>query len=196
MLKDDLQACLVSGYSFIGCSKFDQVDGYFGRGATKCNYRGVAEMAFAQGACLFAETLTKGLHKVVWFPNPLAAGSQMGTPSNTRGLYICARGVAQNACTRGLHACTDFHKGLAQARTRADIFAQTCTWGWHTCTDFHKKGLAQARTPLLLLAQSQRLAQGACTIAHPCTRACTKACTRGLYICTSGCNLGRRRRDT
>ena len=79
MLKDDLQACLVSGYSFIGCSKFDQVDGYFGRGATKCNYRGVAEMAFAQGACLFAETLTKGLHKVVWFPNPLAAGSQMGS---------------------------------------------------------------------------------------------------------------------
>ena len=112
---------------------------------------------------------------IVWFPNPLAAGSQMGTPSSTRGLYICARGVAQNACTRGLHACTDFHKGLAQARTRADIFAQTCTRGWHTCTDFHKKGLAQARTPLLLLAQSQRLAQGACTIAHPCTRACTFA---------------------
>ena len=63
MLKDDLQACLVSGYSFIGCSKFDQVDGYFAPGATKCHYRGVAEIAFAQGACLFAETFTKGLHK-------------------------------------------------------------------------------------------------------------------------------------
>ena len=63
MLKDDLQACLVSGYSFIGCSKFDQVDGYFGPGATKCHYRGVAEKAFKQGACIFAETFTKGLHK-------------------------------------------------------------------------------------------------------------------------------------
>ena len=36
MLKDDLQACWVSGYSFIGSSKFDQVDGYFGPGAIKC----------------------------------------------------------------------------------------------------------------------------------------------------------------
>ena len=63
MLKDDLQACLMSSYSFIGCSKFDQMDGYFGPGATKCHYRGVAEIAFAQGACLFAETFTKGLHK-------------------------------------------------------------------------------------------------------------------------------------
>ena len=61
MLKDDLQACLVSEYSFIGCSKFDQVDGYFGPGATKCHYRGVAEIALAQGACTFVETCTGGL---------------------------------------------------------------------------------------------------------------------------------------
>ena len=27
------------------------------------HYRGVAEIAFAQGVCLFAETFTKGLHK-------------------------------------------------------------------------------------------------------------------------------------
>ena len=73
MLKDDLQACLVSGYSFIGCSKFDQVDGYFGPGATKCHYRGVAEIALhkrlahsqrlAQGACKFAQASTRGFHK-------------------------------------------------------------------------------------------------------------------------------------
>ena len=86
MLKDDLQACLMSGYSFIGCSKFDQVDGYFGPGATKCHYTGVAEIAFAQGACTFVET-----------------------------------------CTGSLQICTGFHKGLAQARTRAGTFTQACT---------------------------------------------------------------------
>ena len=90
MLKDDLQACLVSGYSFIGCSKFDQVDGYFGPGATKCHYRGVAEMAFAQGACLFAETFTKGLHK---------------------GLAHCVQCTGSN---KGWHFCTDLHEGLSK----------------------------------------------------------------------------------
>ena len=109
MLKDDLQACLVSGNSFIGCSKFDQVDGYFGPGATQCHYRGVAEIALAQGACTFVET-----------------------------------------CTGGLQICTGSTRGL------------------------HR--LEQGLAPL------HRLAQG--------------ACTRGLHICTSGCNLGRRRRDT
>ena len=93
MLKDDLQACLVSGYSFIGCSKFDQVDGYFGPGATKCHYRGVAEIALAQGACTFVET-----------------------------------------CTGGLQICTGFHKGLAQARTRAGTFTQACTFAQATAT--------------------------------------------------------------
>ena len=99
MLKDDLQACWVSGYSFIGCSKFDQVDGYFGPGATKCHYRGVAEIAFAQGACIFAETFTKGLHK---------------------GIVHLHR-LPQGACTgsnKGWHLCTDFHKGLAHLHKR------------------------------------------------------------------------------
>ena len=110
MLKDDLQACLVSGYSFIGCSKFDQVDGYFGPGATKCHYRGVAEIAFAQGACLFAETFTKGLHKGIVH---LHKGGC--TKCLHKGLARLHR-LPQGACT-GLH--TGLYQGLAQRLAQA-----------------------------------------------------------------------------
>ena len=113
MLKDDLQAFLVSGYSFIGCSKFDQWDGYFGTGATKCHYRGVAEIAFAQGACIFAETFTKGLHK---------------------GLAHLHR-LPQEACTgsnKGWHNRKDSNKGVAQSHTLAQGLAQRLVPG--ACT--------------------------------------------------------------
>ena len=108
MLKDDLQACLVSGYSFIGCSKFDQVDGYFGPGATQCHYRGVAEIALAQGACTFVETCTGGLQ--------ICTGSTRGLHRLEQGLALLhrlARGafkiaqrLAQGACTVAQAAAT------------------------------------------------------------------------------------------
>ena len=67
------------------------MDGCFGSGATKCHYRGVAEIAFAQGACIFAETFTKGLYK---------------------GIVHLHKGLAKKACTRGLH------QGLAHLHKR------------------------------------------------------------------------------
>ena len=73
------------------------MDGCFGSGATKCHYRGVAEIAFAQEACIFAETFTKGLHK---------------------GIVHLHKGLAQKACSRSLHHRKPLHKGLAHLHKR------------------------------------------------------------------------------
>ena len=86
------------------------MDGYFGPGATKCHYRGVAEIAFAQGACLFAETFTKGLHKGIVH---LHKGGC--TKCLHKGLARLHR-LPQGACT-GLH--TGLYQGLAQRLAQA-----------------------------------------------------------------------------
>ena len=81
------------------------------------------------------------------------------------------QGCCRNSiCTRGLHIrrdlqiCTGFHKGLAQARTRADTIAKTCTRGLHNRTPLYKglhKGLHQGLAHL-----HKRLQPGEATERH------------------------------